>query len=106
MIGHEFSKLDPQQPHTQCRSSGVNAVLHFFWNLPRLALPLEGQKALFIRVLSVVEETFMETPEVERLKPSSAQRQTEAAECAFWLLVSAPGLTGACSPTGQLPEPS
>ena len=44
-------------------------------------MPLEGQKTVFITVLSVVEETFMETLEEERLRPSFAQQQTEAAVC-------------------------
>lgn len=89
MIGHEFKKLDPRQPHTQVPIQWVNAVLYFFWNLAGLALPLEGQKALFITVLSRVEETFMETLEEERLQPSSAQLQTEVAVCflASWVCV-------------------
>lgn len=78
MIGDE---LDPRQPHTPSRSNGVNVVLHFFWKLPGPALPLEGQKAVFIMVLSVVEETFMEALEEERLKPSFAPLRTEAAVC-------------------------
>lgn len=53
---NEF-KLHPKQPHTHLQSNRVNVFLSFLWNLPGVALLLEGQEALFITVLFVAEET-------------------------------------------------
>ena len=59
-------------------------------------MPLEGQKALFITVLSVAEETLMETLEEVRCKPSVAPLK------ASWLFVC----EGPIAPQKQeLPEP-
>lgn len=98
MIRAEF-KLDLQQPHAQFQSNGVSVFLHFFWNLPGLSLPLEGQEALFITVLSAAEETLMETLEEDRLKPSVAQLEAEGAGC----LLSALVLTGGLQPQRAAP---
>lgn len=72
-------KLDPQRPHTQFQSNGVSVFLHFFWKLLGLLLPLEGQEALFLTVLSAAEETLMEE---ETHEPGAALLKAGGAVCA------------------------
>lgn len=100
---HNESKLDPQQPHSPFPSSGVNVVLHFFFSgtFQGLALPLEGQKAVFKTVLSAAEETFTETLEEDPSQALLSCRQRR--QLAFWLL-SAPALIDG-SPQPQRASP-